>query len=642
MKKLPTLILVFCLISQAFAQVTQPETPGLKGSGQVFYLETFGWENPADPKGWTPPPGFYMSDPKDIGYNWHWYPNDSLVTTWITKEPPMRSTTAANGNLCLFLDRYNDGKTTRIDLDNSITFPPIDCSAHSSVIVSFETCFMVYIVNDLWRMLLEVSTDNWVHSAQYDVSFGVKHKDRPAIIPGKPGIFSANISEVAAGMANVQFRFTWRNTSLYFWQIDDFQLSEAWDNDLQMRFAQMEWNDGDNTTAMSPFFMIPKSQLAGGSLTNFKASAVNLGEFDQEEAFFSVDITKNNTSVFHKEGDKKDIAATIIDTTLITDSYTPVDFGHYKVSYEFKQKQTENTPLDNSKEVFFNITDSVYSHADDTAEEDFNWGIVAAGTATDENPNRGHLVGVVYPIFADCEVNSISAFIAGGRADGMISFRYTLFLVPTEGDDLTPIEHLRSDILDLDSTMLRTWITLPFDKDGELEFLYAGEKVYACVEYTNLHTDINSKRYENLKIGADHSFKVLDPIGVARGNNYAAWTTIGYPGDRNIMVRLNINDHSNINDGVDLTRSSASLGQNYPNPFSQNTEIYYELANDEYVSITVMDLTGRIVMDLHQGFQPSGKYNIQLDATDLDAGIYLYSLKAGAFTETKKMTISKQ
>ena len=139
MKKLFTLLLVSCLISQAFPQVG---TPGLKGNGQQFYLETFGWGNPADAKGWTAPAGFYMSDPKDIGYNWHWWPKDSLVTSRLTKEPAMRSTTADNGSLCLFLDLYNDGKDPRTDLDNSITFPTIDCSSKSSVIVSYETCFM--------------------------------------------------------------------------------------------------------------------------------------------------------------------------------------------------------------------------------------------------------------------------------------------------------------------------------------------------------------------------------------------------------------------------------------------------------------------------------------------------------------------
>jgi hypothetical protein len=107
------------------------------------------------------------------------------------------------------------------------------------------------------------------------------------------------------------------------------------------------------------------------------------------------------------------------------------------------------------------------------------------------------------------------------------------------------------------------------------------------------------------------------------------------------MVRLNINDHSNVIDGADLTRMAASLGQNYPNPFARTTDISYELVNGSDVSITVMDLTGRVVMEVKEGFRPTGKHTIQLDASGLDSGIYLYNLKAGAFSETKRMTICK-
>jgi hypothetical protein len=641
MKKLYTLLLALSLVSWAQAQVNQTGTHPLKGDGQVFYLETFGWGNPSDPKGWTAPEGFYMTDPKDIGYNWHWWPNDSLVTSRLTKEPPMRSTTAENGSLCLFLDLYNDGKDPRIDVDNSITFPPIDCSSHSSVIVSYQTCFMCYNDNSTWQMLLEVSVDNWVHSAQYDVSFGVNHKGRPNnTTPGKPAIFEANISDVAAGMSDVQMRFTWRNTSLYFWQIDDFNLKEAWNNDLQLKWAQMEWEDFDDNTAASPIYDIPKTQLAGGGgFTNFKGSGINFGEYDQENAYFSVDITKNNNNVYHGEGDHNDIMSLVVDTTLITDMYTPTDFGHYKVTYQYKQNQTDETPQDNVKEVYFNVTDSVYSHSDETSEESFNWGIEAYGT--DGEPNYGHLVGSVFNIYADCEANSISAFITGGKADGFIDFNFRLFLVPQDGDDLTPIDLMGTDNLVYDSTMIGTWVTLELYKDGESEFLFAGDQVYACVEYNNAHTDIISKRYESLQIGADYSFRLLDPVSVARGDDVSAWTTGGYPGARNLMVRLNINDHSNIEDGVRDKLARSSVGQNYPNPFNRSTDISYELASDNEVRIIVSDLTGRVVMDLNQGFQPAGKHNARIDASGLDAGIYLYTLNAGDYRETKRMTVSK-
>ena len=638
MKKSLLLLFMIGLAGLTFGQKQSGKsTPALKGNGEVFYLETFDWGNPNDPKGWTAPPGFYMEDPLDIGYNWHWWPNDSLVTSRLTREPPMRSTTAENGSLCLFLDLYNDGKDPRLDLDNSVVFPVIDCSSHSSVIVRYETCFMNYNYASAWDMLLEVSTDNWVHSAQYDVGFGCDHKGRPNnTTPGKPAIFEANITDVAAGSSSVQIKFTWRGTSLYWWQIDDFQLSEAWNNDLRLKFAESEWDDGNEFTLVTPSFMMPKSQIVDGSFTNFKGSALNFGENDQENVYMEVDITKNNQSIFTKTSIPVSLWQLEIDTALIVDPYMPVDFGHYKIAFTYKQEGTDDSPENNMVERFFHVTDSVYSRGDDSSEEDFCWGMEAYGA--DGEPNLGHVVASIYPIYADCEINSISAYIAGGRGDGQIDFRFVLFLKPTEGDDLTPIEWLVTDWIILDSSLMGTWITMPIEKDGESEFLFAGDLVYAGVEYNNMNTDIISHRYENFKLGADYSVRLLDPVSAARNGN-GSWSYGGYVAERNLMVRMNINDHSNIGDGVDVKTALSSIGQNYPNPFSQTTEITYELVNGADVTIEVMDLTGRKVMEMNEGQRPSGKHTALLNAVGLEAGVYFYTMRAGKYSETKRMVV---
>ncbi|MCX6225457.1 MAG: T9SS type A sorting domain-containing protein [Bacteroidia bacterium] len=631
-----TLLLSSCLFAQT---VTQPATPGLKGNGQVFYLETFGWENPSDLKGWTAPAGFYMEDPTDNGYNWHWWGNDSLVDSKYTREPPMRSTTAENGNLCLFLSRYNEFLTDWIDVNNSVVFPKFDCSAHGTVVVSYETCFMCYEDNSTWKMFMEVSVDDWLHSAQYDVSFGVNHKGRPEkTTPGKPVIFQANISDVAAGQPNVQIKFIWKETGAYFWQIDDFKLSEAWDNDLQMKFAQMEWNDGDDVTKMTPLFMIPKSQLAGNSFTNFKAAAINFGEYDQEDVYFEVDITKNSQNIFHKEGAKKNIFTLVTDTTEITDLFTPTEFGHYKVVYNYKAKDADNTPENNTKEAYFNVMDSVFSHADGTAEEACNWGIE---TYNENNlPMLNHAVGVKYHIFNDCEVNSISAYISGGIADGLTDFRFALYYVQADSDPTLPFELLTTDYVVYDSTMIGKWVTMQLGKDGESEFLSAGDLVYAAVEYNNQHTEYLIQRYDSFKIGADYSFKVLDPVSVGKGDA-AGWSTGGFISERNLMIRLNLNEHNNIVDGVDHSTAINELGQNFPNPYSRATSISYKLADQSPVRLIIRDITGRIIQHRSEGIQAAGVHTINLDAAGLDPGVYFYTLNAGNFKETKRMTVSK-
>ena len=202
MKKILLILLLTAFTGATFAQKTQgPGTPSLKGNGEVFYLETFDWADPSDQRGWSAPEGFYMEDPEDNGFNWHWWGYDSLVTPRLTREPPMESTSAADGSLCLFADLYNLDQDPRIDLNNSVVFPVMDCSSHSSVIVRFETCFMNYA--GAWDMFLEISVDDWVHSAQIDVGFDCGHKGRPnKTVPGACGCGEVDTDSDGDGTAN--------------------------------------------------------------------------------------------------------------------------------------------------------------------------------------------------------------------------------------------------------------------------------------------------------------------------------------------------------------------------------------------------------------------------------------------------------
>ena len=112
-----------------------------------------------------------------------------------------------------------------------------------------------------------------------------------------------------------------------------------------------------------------------------------------------------------------------------------------------------------------------------------------------------------------------------------------------------------------------------------------------------------------------------------------------YIGKRNLMIRLNLNDHGNINDGTDPLTQQAFLGQNYPNPFSGTTQIDFELVAGSDVTFEVTDISGRQVMELNKGMMPAGKHTIVLETRNFDAGIYFYTMKAGDFTKTRQLVI---
>jgi hypothetical protein len=88
------------------------------------------------------------------------------------------------------------------------------------------------------------------------------------------------------------------------------------------------------------------------------------------------------------------------------------------------------------------------------------------------------------------------------------------------------------------------------------------------------------------------------------------------------------------------------LSQNYPNPFNPVTSLRYDLPEDGLVNITVYDMMGRIVKTLVNSSQTAGYKSVQWNATNnrnepISAGLYLYTIQAGEFRQTKKMVLLK-
>ena len=97
------------------------------------------------------------------------------------------------------------------------------------------------------------------------------------------------------------------------------------------------------------------------------------------------------------------------------------------------------------------------------------------------------------------------------------------------------------------------------------------------------------------------------------------------------------------NDGLP---TSYMIHQNYPNPFNPVTTLRYDLPEDALVNITIYDMMGRQVSTLVSSQQSAGYKSVQWNATNdkgapVSAGLYLYTIQAGEFRQTKKMVLLK-
>ena len=96
----------------------------------------------------------------------------------------------------------------------------------------------------------------------------------------------------------------------------------------------------------------------------------------------------------------------------------------------------------------------------------------------------------------------------------------------------------------------------------------------------------------------------------------------------------------------DLIPYTYKLYSAYPNPFNPFTTLRYDLPEDGLVNITVYDLLGNVINQLVNEVQSSGYKSIQWNATNnlgqpVSAGVYLYSIEARDFRQTKKMILLK-
>ena len=85
-----------------------------------------------------------------------------------------------------------------------------------------------------------------------------------------------------------------------------------------------------------------------------------------------------------------------------------------------------------------------------------------------------------------------------------------------------------------------------------------------------------------------------------------------------------------------------NLYQNYPNPFNPLTKISWQAPISGWQSIKLYDVLGKEVDIIVEGFFESGFHSISYIANStLPSGMYFYRLKAGNYTETKKMLLIK-
>jgi hypothetical protein len=151
-------------------------------------------------------------------------------------------------------------------------------------------------------------------------------------------------------------------------------------------------------------------------------------------------------------------------------------------------------------------------------------------------------------------------------------------------------------------------------------------------------------------------------------NQSSSWETIGFVEGRGTTTEITnyqfFNDLSGFNSSVklqyrlkqmdfggtfsysniieiDFIPGAYSLSQNYPNPFNPSTSISFTLTKSTFVTLKIYNVLGNEVSTLVNQNMLSGKHEIKFNANGLPSGVYLYTITAGDFVDTKKMLLMK-
>ncbi len=143
---------------------------------------------------------------------------------------------------------------------------------------------------------------------------------------------------------------------------------------------------------------------------------------------------------------------------------------------------------------------------------------------------------------------------------------------------------------------------------------FAGNQVYLLDESLN--------RFYNLKVKSKLNISSVHSTG---------------------SYKLIIGSENFINDiKKDYMPRQYLLYQNYPNPFNSSTIIKYQIPdNNAFVELKVFNILGKELLTLVNEKQETGIYEVEFKSSNFSSGIYFYSIKAGSYSDTKKMIMLK-
>ncbi len=575
----------------------------------------------------------------------------------------MTSTTADNGfavfnGVQFLLAGSVSGQDSRVEYIDSI-----DLSEADDVVFQFEQRYRSFNADQTSVEFSIDGGDSWIPYPQ--------NEDVVTNAPTIQNVVTFNPSSAIANQPDVRLRFRWQYIagstendnqfgSGYGWYVDDVSISVTPDNDLEMLNA---WYDkwftlleaGTNPPPAVPDNEYVKhfeyNRYIAGNMNplSFAASIENKGLQPQTNVTFIATVTGPDEMEHEFETTIPELAPGET-TFMIIEDVMPEEFladdddgvGAYTVSFRVEQDEEDEIPGSNfgQNKTFF-------------VNEEFmgNDNNVGTSRLLVDGFNTSNMTRFMFNEEETIEYITFAITNSSLPAENVVF--ESVFLNIIEGsflDDPGPnnvIDTLFTDEIEYfitDTDVLS-------NADNGLQFVTVFLEDPITLEPAPITAEPGKIYSPVLRIPESNE----DFLWVVVHNNRARWSSLGAENATtpdaslfsmgNLVFALRMgrpaeDESINVNN---VDRLNFNLGQNFPNPTSNDTRIPWELFEPaQNVQFMMHDMQGRVVVQKDLGDRAPGvQEDIIINTGSLAAGMYQYSLQIGNNRGVRKMMVTK-
>lgn len=166
------------------------------------------------------------------------------------------------------------------------------------------------------------------------------------------------------------------------------------------------------------------------------------------------------------------------------------------------------------------------------------------------------------------------------------------------------------------------------------------------VDQIGLHANFKLSTSGEAIILSNASLSILDQITFLQqktdtttgrhpnGNGDFAEMLPSFASENNAML-------TSLSDNFESFSPATELYQNYPNPFSDYTNIGFSLKEDGIVLLQVINLYGQVVETIESAYLNQGDYLYQWNSSEQAPGVYIYNFQFQEKSMVKKMLLKK-